>query len=63
MVEPSGADGLEIIFGYPRLPVVLQYRKDSVVVYGLTQCIFINDVAIVEALEETGCYPWLLSRW
>lgn len=59
MIQTCCFDSFEVILGYPRGPMVLQYGKRGVMVDVLAESEFIHYVAIVEALEETGCYPWL----
>ncbi len=59
MVQTRILDRGEVVFGYPRFPMVLQNAQGMVSVLQLSKGVFVYDVRVVRVLEDTGGYPRL----
>ncbi len=62
VVQPCRTDSFEVVFCYPRFPMVLKNIKGCVVINILAQRKFVNDIGIVEAFKKAGGNPRLRDR-
>lgn len=60
VVEPCGLDRDEVVFGYPRRPVVLEHVERVVFVEHLAEGVLVDDIRVVCVFENAGRYPWLM---
>ena len=61
VVQTSSLDVLEVIFGYPCVPMLFQRTGCPVAVQHLTKRILVNNIGVVGVLENAGGYPGLLA--
>lgn len=59
MIQSSGLNRFEIVFRYPRLPVLLQGILGDGQVLHLPKSILVDDIVIICILKDARCYPRL----